>query len=166
MIPVTNFCDKEATALLSAMVFAALRSKGRTKVGAVVVHRPSNAMHFGYNGFPPGVLEPSHRWDGPAKHKFVVHAECNALRKAVAAHGLPLTDCVLYSSLRPCANCTKELISCGIREVFWLREDADLLTNADVDASAAMMEETRCQFSLLNVDIAALLTKAMKELSP
>jgi hypothetical protein len=38
-----------------ADAWAQSRSKGKTKVGAVVYHEASGQMFLGYNGFPAGV---------------------------------------------------------------------------------------------------------------
>lgn len=49
----------------------------------------------------------------------VVHAEMNAICDA-ARNGVSIRDSSLYTTTFPCHNCTKHIISCGIKEVIFL----------------------------------------------
>jgi dCMP deaminase len=95
------------------------RSKDpKTQVGALIVgpiHREIRAT--GYNGFPRGVKDTfPERWERPAKHNRVVHAEANCIISA-ARVGTPIFGCDLYTLLLPCIDCTKLICNGGIRRV-------------------------------------------------
>lgn len=49
----------------------------------------------------------------------VVHAEMNAICDA-ARQGIQIRESTLFTTTFPCHNCTKHIISCGIREVVFL----------------------------------------------
>jgi dCMP deaminase len=50
-----------------------------------------------------------------------VHAEQNAILQA-ARFGIAVQDALIYTTMRPCFGCTKELIQAGIRGVRYLHE--------------------------------------------
>ena len=90
----------------------------RCQVGAVIIgpqHREIRST--GYNGFPRGVndQDPT-RWERPAKHIRVVHAEANAI-VAAARIGTPVMGCDLFTTLFPCLECSKLIAQAGIRAV-------------------------------------------------
>lgn len=82
-----------------------------TKVGAVIVGRNRRNMALGYNGFPSGLADLPERYDHrPTKYLYTQHAERNALDNATF-------DCSggrLVSTMFPCAECVKSIISKGI----------------------------------------------------
>lgn len=88
-----------------------------TKVGSVIVAPDRRIMSLGYNGFPRGVADLEERLnDRPTKYAFVAHAERNALDNVDAS----MRGCILYSTLQPCAECTKSIIQRGITRVVTL----------------------------------------------
>jgi dCMP deaminase len=50
-----------------------------------------------------------------------VHAEQNALL-AAARFGIAVQGSTLYSTMRPCFGCTKEMLQAGVREVYYLHD--------------------------------------------
>lgn len=106
--------------------WANARSKDpKTKVGAAVFDPTSGGLFLGYNGFPPGFPDARCLWDQtnpgliPSKYSFVIHAEANAVRKALMALQ-NLEHCVLYSTHEPCHRCIAEwLIPSGIKTVIY-----------------------------------------------
>ena len=83
----------------------------RTKVGAVAVGKDPRCVAFGYNGFPPGVLDLDERLTNrPVKYFFIQHAERNVLDNA----RFDLIGATLYCTMYPCAECAKSIISKGI----------------------------------------------------
>ena len=59
-----------------------------TKVGAVIVGRNNGIVSTGFNGFPIGVYDKTDnngggfiedRYERPAKYKYTVHADANAI---------------------------------------------------------------------------------------
>jgi dCMP deaminase len=101
------------------------------KVGAVLV-KENRVISTGYNGTPEGVKNCT---DGGCircakKHEYgrehydiciCVHAEQNAVVTA-ARFGMSIAGCTAYSTLRPCFNCTKEMLQGGIVRVLYLHE--------------------------------------------
>lgn len=132
-----------------ADAWAQSRSKGRTKVGAVVYHEASGQMFLGYNGFPAGMPDREDWWSNPGptpdricKHDLVVHAEANAVKKACA--GLGTTDlkgCFMVSTMRPCSRClAQEIGHHGIKVVHYLEDSAESLTSRDEMVSRAIVQ--------------------------
>jgi dCMP deaminase len=93
-----------------------------TKVAAVIVSPHNTPVSFGYNGpprgFPDDYPELKYR---PSKYNFVIHAELNAILNA-GIDGKPLTDCILFCTHHPCANCAGAIAQVGIKEVYYLRD--------------------------------------------
>ena len=127
--------------LLTAELWAELRSKGNTKIGAAVYHLPSGQMFFGYNGFPRGVEDTEERWSTASKHFFLVHAEENAILKAVAAIGLDLGACDLICTMLPCSGCLRKIASCKIKKVYYSDSHADMLKSEDATLRQQLIEE-------------------------
>ena len=95
---------------------AATRSKDpSTKVGSVIVDKDNRVLALGFNGFPSGVKETPERWERPVKYDFVTHSEANALLYA----GRACRGAKLYTTLYPCVDCTKLIITAGIKEVLF-----------------------------------------------
>lgn len=110
-----------------AKVIASQSKDPNTQVGAVCVDPQSKRiLNTGYNGFPSGVDESSKRWERPAKYDRVVHAEANCVA-AAARFGVRLADTAIFITHPPCTDCTKLLISAGIRYIYYLElaDDSD-----------------------------------------
>lgn len=60
-----------------------------------------------------------------------MHAEQNAVITA-ARFGVSIAGCTAYSTLRPCFNCTKEMLQGGIVRVLYLHELGDEHRDADI----------------------------------
>jgi dCMP deaminase len=83
----------------------------KTQVGAVVVGDNPRNLTVGYNGFPPGIADtPERLEDRQTKYKFMVHAERAALDNAT----FDTRGGILASTMFPCVECTKSIISKGI----------------------------------------------------
>lgn len=99
----------------------------QTQVGVVIVDENKRILATGYNGFPPGCqddLLPNLR---PDKYPFMVHAEVNA----IASSRQDLRGSTLYCNYSPCRDCTKAIITAGIKKVVfrnaYLNEDFDFI---------------------------------------
>ena len=133
---------QDETCLALAFLFAQLRSKDpNTKVGACVYDPKTGGMFLGYNGFPAGVPDLKVRWDcrdvlnDNCKYHYVVHAETNAVRKAMMALGR-LDGCTLFVTHFPCRSCIKDaIISSGLKKVVYWHD-----SHFDAVASKAAME--------------------------
>lgn len=128
-----------ATYMKLAREFAQLRSKDpNTKVGACAHDPKTGGLYLGYNGFNEGMPDLEALWRAreiptflaytsgytlapsgiqATKYEFVVHAEANAIRKAMMGVGT-LERCTLYVTHYPCHRCMKDfIIPSGIRQV-------------------------------------------------
>jgi dCMP deaminase len=105
--------------------------KGR-RVGAVIV-RDNRIVSTGYNGTPEGM---NNCLDGgcvrcSSPEKFApgvgydlcvcVHAEQNAVLSA-ARFGIGIEGSIVYSTLRPCFNCSKAMLQTKVRKIVYLRD--------------------------------------------
>lgn len=97
---------------------SAKRSKDpHTQVGAVIVDKDNRIISTGYNGLPRTMNDTSFDWkDREWKHKFVIHAEMNAI---LNAHGKDLRGATLYCTMIPCQNCAKLIAQSGITKVYY-----------------------------------------------
>jgi len=91
----------------------------RASVGAVLV-RDNRILTTGYNGAPRGVAHCADVGctiinDHCAR---ATHAEANAVVQG-ALHGVGLAGSTAYSTHQPCVNCSKLLISAGVRGVVY-----------------------------------------------
>ncbi len=118
--------------MLAAITWAESRSKDpNSKVGACIYDGKTGGLYLGYNGFPTGIPDDDELWgnvdqeaDAPCKYDLVVHAEVNAVRKAMQA-GVDLSrqDVVLFSTHHPCAACMKDVVGpSGLKEVWYLND--------------------------------------------
>ncbi len=126
----------------------AVRNRANCKgnrVGVVIV-KDYRIISTGYNGTPEnmtncldgGCLRCSNRdkqfQSGEAYDVCIcVHAEQNAIL-AAARFGIAIQDSTVYTTLRPCFGCAKELLQAHIHNVFYLHEwspvaKADQLAN-------------------------------------
>lgn len=135
--------------LLTVSIWARARSKDpRTKVGAAVLHKPTGAIFYGYNGFPAGLPDYKRYWDcrdlanPDNKYRRVQHAELGAVRKAHQCLGQLGTECVLYCTHYICAQCMKDsVLPSGIKRVVYAsNEHFDQLTKDFADAMGITLE--------------------------
>jgi dCMP deaminase len=92
----------------------------RAQVGCVLT-REHRILTTGYNGAPRGV---AHCSDAGCivvhDHcQRAVHAEANAIVQG-ALHGVGLEGATAYCTHEPCVNCSKLLISAGVRRIVYL----------------------------------------------
>ena len=117
----------------------------RRKVGAVAV-KNKRILATGYNGAPrnmrdcleSGCLREKLGIPSGQRHELCrgLHAEQNVIIQA-AVHGVSLEDAELYCTHQPCLICTKMIINCGIRAVYFALPypdpmAEDMLTEAGV----------------------------------
>lgn len=94
------------------------KSKDRTRVGAVIVDERNRVVSCGFNGAPwcfPDNHPALQNHDGPGLSKRLVvrHAEQNAIS---FAHR-DLSNCTIYCTHPPCADCASAIAQAGIRKV-------------------------------------------------
>jgi dCMP deaminase len=86
-----------------------------TKVGAVITTADGKPISWGFNGMPMGIDDNiPERHTRPEKYKWMCHAERNAMDLASRSD---LSNCVMFVTLAPCANCAQSIIQRGIRTV-------------------------------------------------
>jgi dCMP deaminase len=102
----------------------------RRKVGAVLVLE-DRVVATGYNGTPQGMkncdeggcerCSQSERFKPGEGYDLCicVHAEQNCLLSA-ARFGISVADSDLYTTMRPCFGCLKELLQAGISCIYYL----------------------------------------------
>lgn len=102
------------------------------RVGAVIA-REGRVISTGYNGTPenmPNCLEGGcHRCANRDKYPsgtgydlcICVHGEQNALLTA-ARFGIPIDGSTVYSTMRPCFGCTKEMLQARVSAVYYLHD--------------------------------------------
>ncbi len=127
--------------------------KGR-KVGAVLV-KENRIISTGYNGTPEGYkncldggcarCNKRDKLKGQYDICICVHAEQNALITA-ARFGLATAGATIYSTIRPCFNCTKELLQAGIKKVYYLYELGAPHPDPDIHN---MYEEIQDKFDII-----------------
>jgi dCMP deaminase len=116
-------------------IAVAVREKANclgSRVGAVIV-RDNRVISTGYNGVPEGMQNcldgGCHRCSNTAIYKsgeaydlcICVHAEQNALITA-ARFGIAVFGATLYTTMKPCFNCAKEVLQAGIAQVCYIHE--------------------------------------------
>lgn len=117
------------TYFLALVSLISKRSKDpNTQVGAVIVNDLNQIISTGYNGFPRGIDDNLHSWlrEGEwkdTKYPYVVHAELNAILSSKTN----VRDCVLYTSLFPCNECSKSIIQSGIKKVIYSNDKYDYM---------------------------------------
>jgi len=106
---------------MSVAYISSLRSKDtRTQVGACIVNKSNRIISTGYNGMPNNCDDSQMPWQNKegleGKYLYVVHSEQNAILHAK----VDLTNCILYTTLFPCNECSKSIIQSGISEIVYL----------------------------------------------
>ena len=102
------------------------------RVGAIVVV-DRRIVSTGYNGTPENMPNCSeggcHRCANREQYPsgtgydlcICVHAEQNAVL-AAARFGIAVQGSTVYTTMRPCFGCTKEMLQAGVREVYYLHD--------------------------------------------
>jgi dCMP deaminase len=102
------------------------------RVGAIVVLE-DRIISTGYNGTPANMTNCTEggckrcadrdRFSSGSAYDLCicVHAEQNAILSA-ARFGIATEGALMYSTMRPCFGCTKELLQARIRGVYYLHE--------------------------------------------
>ncbi len=103
-----------------------------SKVGAIIV-RDDRIISTGYNGTPAGMpncdeggcdrCSNRERYGAGAAYDLCicVHAEQNAVI-AAARFGIAVQDSDVYTTMRPCFGCTKELLQARVQTVYYLHD--------------------------------------------
>lgn len=131
--------DKHTVYLKMAKEMSVLSHCVSKQVSCLLVSQEGRVISSGINGtpkgyencnekFPHGWCEEHHSWS--LIHE--VHAEMNAINDA-ARRGVSTEGTIAYCTLKPCFNCTKQLISAGITSIHYI-EDYDKNDDVTLDA--------------------------------
>ncbi|EHJ47859.1 CMP/dCMP deaminase zinc-binding [Solidesulfovibrio carbinoliphilus subsp. oakridgensis] len=125
----------------------------RRKVGAVAV-KDRRILATGYNGSPTGTahcldigcLREEMGIPSGERHELCrgLHAEQNVIIQC-ALHGVPIAGADIYCTTQPCLICTKMLINCQARHIYFSQGYPDAL-------SAKMIAEAGIGFEALEGD--------------
>jgi dCMP deaminase len=86
-----------------------------TKTGAIIMTLDGDPVSHGWNGIPPNVMDDvDTRLERPLKYRYFEHAERNAIYGATMAD---LSNCVIYCTHYPCADCARGIIRKRIKYV-------------------------------------------------
>jgi len=124
-----------------------------TKVGAVVIGNNGEVLSQGYNGFPRGIKDTSHRLKNrEKKYNLVVHAEMNAIYNA-SLNGVSLNGSTLYVYGLPiCNECAKGIIQVGIDKVIATRPaDYNKEWDESIKDAKALFKEAEVEY-LIDVE--------------
>jgi deoxycytidylate deaminase len=145
--------------------WALSRSKDPTsKVGAGIYDPRTGGLFLGYNGFPKGVPDAPEIWNNRAvagaldvdlpltKYDLVVHAEMNAVRKALMA-GVDLSKAELFCTHMPCPHCTRDVIvSNSIANVYFEIEDYRSNTPRNRFVTLQLIASSSTRFAKLGIE--------------
>ena len=90
----------------------------RLKVGCLLVHK-NRIISQGYNGFLPDCPHNSIIRDD--HEQATIHAEQNAITDC-AKRGVSSENCCAYITHYPCFNCMKLMVSCGIKNIYYIND--------------------------------------------
>jgi len=132
MSPAATRPDREDYFMTIAMAVRRRADCSGNRVGAVIV-QDRRIVSTGYNGTPENMPNCSeggcHRCRERSSYPsgtgydlcICVHAEQNALL-AAARFGIAVAGATIYTTMRPCFGCTKEMLQAGVLEVFYLHD--------------------------------------------
>ena len=124
----------------------------RRVVGAIAV-KDKRILATGYNGAPAGLehcldvgcLREELGIPSGERHELCrgLHAEQNVIIQA-AIHGVSITGSFIYCTTQPCLICSKMLINCGIKKIFFSQGYPDRLAQE-------MLTRAQVEFELLPI---------------
>lgn len=120
----------------------------RRKVGAVAV-KERRILATGYNGAPAGLphclevgcLRENLGIPSGERHELCrgLHAEQNVIIQA-ALHGVSIKDADLFCTTQPCLICSKMLINCGIKTIYFAEGYPDELARSMLEDAGVRFE--------------------------
>ena len=121
----------------------------RRKVGAIAV-KNRRILATGYNGAPRnmkdcleiGCLRSQLGIPSGERHELCrgLHAEQNVIVQA-AVHGVSIEEAEIYCTHQPCLICTKLLINCGIKTVYFAAPYPDPMSEALLREAGIALEQ-------------------------
>ncbi len=131
-----------------------------TQVGACIVSPEKRILTVGYNGMPSGCSDDDFPWERTGdpletKYLFVCHAEMNAILNS--GHS-DLKGSIVYTTLFPCAECTKAMIQKGIKEVVYLSDkyagdDLFVAARRMMDSAGVIYRPYQLTGRMINIEV-------------
>ncbi len=127
----------------------------RRVVGAIAV-KDKRILATGYNGAPAGLehcldvgcLRDKMGIPSGERHELCrgLHAEQNIIIQA-AIHGVSISGAFIYCTTQPCLICSKMLINCGVKKIYFSQGYPDqlaqeMLTQAGVEFEPLQINES------------------------
>ena len=116
--------DSRKTFINIALILSKHSKCVGAQVGAVIV-KDDRILSTGYNGTPKGYSNCCDVWDHQItpehyewSKKYEIHAEQNAIIWA-ARKGIEIEGSDIYTTMRPCSQCTKLIIGSGIKNIYY-----------------------------------------------
>ncbi len=121
----------------------------RRKVGAIAV-KNKRILATGYNGAPAGIqhcfetgcLRQQRGIPSGERHEIcrALHAEQNIIIQS-ALHGVILGGADIYCTTFPCVLCSKMLINCGVRRIYYVEHYPDELACTMLNEAQIALEQ-------------------------
>jgi dCMP deaminase len=128
-------------------------SKDDTQVGALIVDENRIVVSMGYNGIPRGCDDKMpERYVSPVKLLYAEHAERNAIYHA-ARLGVSVKGCIIFTTMFPCADCTKGMIQSGIVEIVTPKPYESKTWGESFKASLKMLKEAKVKVTYCEAGI-------------
>ena len=99
-----------------ALLISSRSPSKKLKVGSIIVNN-NRILSSGYNGFPEKTPHVSIHRDNHEVN--TIHSEINSICDA-AKRGININNSTIYITHYPCLNCTKSIISAGIKKIIYL----------------------------------------------
>ena len=102
-----------------------------TQCGAIIVDSSNRPRGWGYNGPPEQISDSSINWSRPFKHRFIIHAEANAIRHASG----DLKGSTIYVTGPPCSKCMLDISTAYISKIIYypFKSDPDSMLSDGED---------------------------------
>jgi dCMP deaminase len=127
---------------------AARSNDPSTQNGAVLSTAEGHPVAFGYNRFPPGIMQTADRWQRPMKYNYIVHAERACLYSVKYGMGRILTCC--WAS---CPNCAQTIIEYGVSVLITHKQAIERTPprwKRDLEIAFSMLKEARVELLLFD----------------
>ena len=121
----------------------------RRRVGAIAV-KDKRILATGYNGSPArtahcldiGCLRAQLGVPSGQRHEICrgIHAEQNVIVQA-AVYGISLNEAEIYCTHQPCIICSKMLINCGIRKIWYAQGYPDEMALKMLQEAGVVLEK-------------------------
>jgi len=125
--------------LAVAFVIARRSFDPSSKCGAVIVAQDKRILSVGYNGPIRGSVDEDIPLTRPARYKFMIHGEENALLAYNGSYQ-DIQNSTAYVTSRPCSRCLRMMIQKGITRIVHGKRETIVVDQDDINAQLLMLE--------------------------